>query len=205
MSVIQIKWAHSITVGNQTAKQLLCFLASHHFGKPGMEFRNSTMSKILEVSERTIQKAKKHLVDNGFITVTPQYSSTGKQISNIIYLNVPQQDVDNYMAELEGGRSKCTPRGELRSPSPRTTFTLPPPKNDVQHIVKKEEIRKNSYPNNKGFNNKYNNKELIEERLSVDNFKSERQERRAGELRCIVPEWAPGHPGYDSLHGIIAK
>ena len=121
MSAISLVWILSLKrIGNQTAKQLLQFYASHNFGKPGFEFKNETLAEHLDVSVRAIQKAYKFLLDKKLIIREYRYSKSGRQLTSIIYLNIPKEFVDNYFGEGERsspqGGTTFTPRGELRSP-----------------------------------------------------------------------------------------
>lgn len=99
MSGIALAWVASVTVGNQTAKQLLQFYAGHNFGKPGFEFKNETLARQLEVKERAIQRAHKLLIDKKLIIKEKRFNEDGRQLTNSFYLNIPQEFVDNYMGE----------------------------------------------------------------------------------------------------------
>lgn len=79
MSAIALSWVATIKVGNQTAKQLLQFYASHNFNRPGFEFKNKTLAQQLEVSERAIRDAHKLLIDKGLIK---EFHSTAKMEVN---------------------------------------------------------------------------------------------------------------------------
>lgn len=99
MSALAQMWVASIKVGNQTAKQLLQFLASHNFAKPGFEFSNKTLADQLEVKERAIQRAFKLLIDKKLIIKEPRYDKKGRQLSNQTWLNIPQEFVDKCFGE----------------------------------------------------------------------------------------------------------
>ncbi len=120
MSAIALSWVATIKVGNQTAKQLLQFYASHNFNRPGFEFKNKTLAQQLEVSERAIRDAHKLLIDKGLIKRVPQYGKDGSQLSTITYLEIPDSIADNFFKgrggeELAagGGGTSCHPREEL--------------------------------------------------------------------------------------------
>ena len=116
MSAIALSWVATLTVGNQTAKQLLLFYASHNFGKPGFEFKNCTLSKQLETSERSIQRAHKLLEKEGYIKRIEQFDSDGQQQSTVTYLNISQEFIDNFFNRKEG-------EGDSVSPPLRHTVT----------------------------------------------------------------------------------
>jgi hypothetical protein len=97
MSAIASAWVASITVGNQTAKQLLQFYASHNFGKPGFEFKNSTLAHQLEVTERAIRAAHQFLIEKEFLTKEIRFNSEGRQLTNAFYLNIPQAFIDKFL------------------------------------------------------------------------------------------------------------
>lgn len=101
MSGIALAWVATVTVGNQTAKQLLQFYAGHNFGKPGFEFKNATLAKQLEVTERSIRNAHKLLLDKGFLIKEERYNKEGRQLTNFFALNIPNSFVDNFMGEGE--------------------------------------------------------------------------------------------------------
>lgn len=105
MSAIALKWVASIKVGNQTAKQLLQFYACHNFGKPGFEFKNKTLADQLEVSERAIQLAHKLLLEKNLIIKETRFDEHGRQLSNHMYLNIPDEFVDNFFGEGERSSS----------------------------------------------------------------------------------------------------
>jgi len=101
----------------------------------------------LEISERTLHRAFEHLEKNNFITIEHRFDENGRQISNGIYINIPQEFIDNYeeMIQMEGAKNvvdnhpvKMTTLGASKCP--------PPP-------------RQNDHPyNNNKTNNKLNNK-----------------------------------------------
>lgn len=117
MSTPQILWVDSIKVGNSTAKALLRFLASHNFQKPGIFFKNESYMNALEISERTLQRAFDHLEKNKFITRNQRFDKNGRQIENVIYLNIPKEFHDDYEKRLNnpinvgGGRQSDGARG----------------------------------------------------------------------------------------------
>lgn len=123
MSAIALSWIATIKVGNQTAKQLLQFYASHNFNKPGFEFKNDTLAEQLEVKVRAIQNAHKLLIKKGFLNKEERFGSDGSQLTSIYYLNIPNEFVDNFFKR--GGEGvfktsppclKDTPRGVLKTP-----------------------------------------------------------------------------------------
>lgn len=120
MSAITLAWVATIKVGNQTAKQLLQFYASHNFKKSGYEFKIETLANQLEVSERSIQNAHKLLVSKGFLIKTERFSKDGSQLPSNYDFNIPDEFVDNFFREGETNapspRTTCTPRGAPRAP-----------------------------------------------------------------------------------------
>lgn len=96
MSAPALAWVASIKVGNQTAKQLLQFYAAHNFNKPGFEFKIDTLAEQLETSKSSIQRAHKLLIEKGLIIKEPRYSKDGRQLSSSVFLNIPQEFVDNF-------------------------------------------------------------------------------------------------------------
>ncbi len=137
MSAIALTWVSTISVGNQTAKQLLQFYASHNFNTSDYQFKNSTLANQLEVTERAIQKAHKFLMDGGYIKKDVRFNDSGRQTTNSIMLNIPKEFVDNYFGEGEQrsslGVNKVQGEGERSAP----------------------------LLNNKALNNKSNNKESV--------------------------------------------
>lgn len=154
----ELKWAHSVHVGNQTAKQLLCFLASHSFSKPGLCFKNSTIATILEITERAVINAKNFLVKKNLIIVEARYDQNGRQISNYMYLNIPQDYVDNYYKDIdrEGERTSSLGVNDVHGEGERTSSPLYEKVGLNDSKIKENFEKKN--PNNKYINNKSNNK-----------------------------------------------
>ena len=168
MSVIALSWVATISVGNQTAKQLLQFYASHNFNTTNYVFKNSTLAKQLEVTERAIQKAHKFLMDGGFIKKDIRFNQDGRQMTNSIMLNIPPEFGDNFFGE-----------GEQRSPLGA---------NNVQG----EGERSAPLLNNKLLNNKLNRESIPRtkrEPLS-ENFKPDQEREakaKAVAQRCNIP------------------
>src|ERR1017187_10131295 len=121
MSAIALKWVSGITVGNQTAKQVLLFLASHSF--PGSEswFRNETMCEQLEISERGLRNAYAILLDKKLIKKTVRFNPNGSQRTNGFRLNIPQEFLEKWFTKEQndgndgrklvrgGGGTTCLP------------------------------------------------------------------------------------------------
>jgi hypothetical protein len=106
MSTVALFWIDSIQVGNFFAKALLRYLATHNFHKPGFFFKNSTYMTALEISEKTLQRALTHLENDNLITIEHRFDENGRQISNGIYLNIPDEFLNNYEKMIgEGVRS----------------------------------------------------------------------------------------------------
>lgn len=190
MSAIAIQWAHQQKVGNQTAKQLLCFLSVQNFNKPGFYFKNSTLANILEVTVRSIQRAKQLLIDKNLIKVERQYDCKGKELTSVIYLNIPDEYTEEVIHRMEnGGRHSVTPslRGDIKTSLPRHKDIHPYEKTRV-NSSKIKKNSKNSSPNNKYINNKSNNKKL------PLNFSKKEQQRPQPKM------WEPGHPDYDRIN-----
>ena len=103
MSAIALSWVASIKVGNQTAKQLLQFYASHNFNRPGFEFKIETLASQLETSRSSIKRAHNLLVEKELIKKEARYSSDGRQLPSSIFLNIPQAFVDNFFNNEGGG------------------------------------------------------------------------------------------------------
>lgn len=135
MSGIALAWVATVTVGNQTAKQLLQFYAGHNFASDNYLFKNSTLAKQLEVTERAIRNAHRFLMENGWIKKEQRFDQYGRQTTNSITLNIPQEFVDNYFGE--GERSATLGR----------------------NVVPGEEERSAALLNNNINNNKKNSKE----------------------------------------------
>lgn len=196
MSTIATIWAYQQRVGHSIAKQLLCFLASNNFNKPGFHYKNSTLANILEVSERSIKNAKEILIDKELIKVEPQFDSRGKQIHSVIYLNIPDEEFNEVIHKMEGkGGTTCTPSLSQapRARAPGTTCTHPSKKQHISNSNIKENF-KNSFPNSKyKANNKYNNKEQSKERT----FCALKDKSKRPDLKY----WEPGHPDYDRNYG----
>ncbi len=123
MSAIALSWVATVKVGNQTAKQLLQFYASHNFNKPGFEFKNETLADQLEVKVRAIQNAHKLLIEKDLLIKEERFGKDGSQLTSVFYLNIPPQFVDNFFNR--GGEGvlktsppclKDTPRGVLKTP-----------------------------------------------------------------------------------------
>jgi len=172
MSVIATYWVDSIQVGNPHAKALLRFLASHNFHKPGFIFKNSTYVSALEVCERTVIRSLQLLEEKGFILKENTFDKNGRQKTNTIYLNIPQEFIDDYEKRMsinldsqsydtksvkgEGvtesplGVSQSHPRGVTESPTP--------PKKTPNLLIESKTCETVSFPNN-NINNNINNKE----------------------------------------------
>lgn len=102
MSAIAIKWVSEIKTGNQTAKQLLLFLASHSFYKPGFFFRLETIADQMEVSVRAVQKSIKLLEEKSYLSKEYRFDEkTGRQTTNGYYLNIPDSYYDVFFKEHE--------------------------------------------------------------------------------------------------------
>jgi len=132
MSVPALVWIDSIYVGNTVAKALLRYLATHNFLKPGFFFKNSTYMAALEISEKTLQRSFAHLEKNNFITIERRFDDNGRQLSNGIYLNIPQDFIDSYEERIKEGVKLSVP---LPPPVKVTTLgssdcRLPPRQSD---------------------------------------------------------------------------
>lgn len=131
MSVPALVWIDSIHVGNTVAKALLRYLATHNFMTRGFYFKNSTYMAALEISEKTLQRAFSHLEQNNFITIERRFNEHGRQISNGIYLNIPQEFIDSYEERIREGVKLSDPKN---SPVKMTTLGAsdcrPPPRQD---------------------------------------------------------------------------
>lgn len=127
MSAISLSWVSKLTVGNQTAKQLLQFLASHSFHKPGFFFSISTLCAQLETSESSLHRALKLLLDKSLLLKEERFcEETGRRLTNCYYLNIPDSFVDNYFKnERVPSQISENPPVTL-TPSPCHTDTLPP-------------------------------------------------------------------------------
>lgn len=96
MSAVSLAWVASIKVGNQTAKQLLQFYASHNFHKPGFEFSNEVLAGQLEVTERSIINAHNLLVDKKLIIREKRYHESGRELVSVTYLNIPNDFIREF-------------------------------------------------------------------------------------------------------------
>lgn len=230
MSIVTMNWVDSIQVGNATAKALLRFLCTHNFLKPGFFFKNSTYMRALEISEKTLQRAFNHLETKGFITIERRFDEDGRQISNGIYLNVPDKFVQEYESKFgqnDGvgggvimttlGASNC--RGGGRQADDPYNNNI----NNNKYNTKREDSLINFKPNKEN--------ELLAKDLRIDiereteSFKkrhrgektqyefsrwlksakeyqeSKKNSQTFNETRCSVPEYGPGHPRWEELHG----
>lgn len=97
-------WVSTITVGNQTAKQLLQYYALHNFTKLGFEFKNETLAKQLEVKVRSIQRAHDFLLKKGFIKREERHAKNGRQLTNTIVLNIPDSFIKKYEQFVDNSR-----------------------------------------------------------------------------------------------------
>lgn len=127
MSAISLFWVSKLTVGNQTAKQLLQFLASHSFHKPGFFFSISTLCEQLEASESSIHRALKLLLDKNLLLKEERFcKESGRRLTNCYYLNIPDSFVTSYFKN-EGVPSQISENPPVTlTPSPCHTDTLPP-------------------------------------------------------------------------------
>lgn len=157
MSAIALKWVSTIKVGNQTAKQLLLFYASHNFNTDDYVFKNSTLANQLEVTERAIRNAHKLLLEQELIKKQLRFNENGRQTTNSIMLNIPPEFVDNFFGEEE----RSAPLG--------------------RNVVLGEEERSAPLLNNKALNNKSNNKESA---LS-DNFLPNEETKQIAKERGV--------------------
>jgi hypothetical protein len=176
MSVPTLVWIDSIQVGNSTAKALLRYLATHNFHKPGFFFKNSTYAKALEVSERSIQRSFDLLENKKFITVERRFDESGRQISNGIYFNIPDEFLNNYERTIESGGEGDKPivtQGEGDSMSPLGVTQC---QGGGRHNV--------TPYNNKRSNNKINNKKSFYENSKKHDF-SESMDKMANEEKHI--------------------
>src|SRR6185295_12849508 len=103
MSLPAQLWVNSVQVGNTIAKALLRFLAEQNFHSEGFIFKNSTYAHQLEVNERSIIRALKLLEEKNFIRIEERFDASGKQISNQIYLKVPNEFLTKYQDSLSEG------------------------------------------------------------------------------------------------------
>lgn len=219
MTAIALSWVATIKVGNQTAKQLLQFYASHNFNKPGFEFKNETLANQLEVKVRAIQNAHKLLIDKGFLKKEERFAKDGSQLSSTYYLNIPNEFVDNFFNK--GGEGvlktsppclKDTPRGVLKTPL----------NNNINNKNNRESALSDFSPNEENVSLcKEFNLSLEEELSSFKNrhkgkksqyeferwlknakqYKDRNKSNQNNEIRSSVPEYGPGHPRWESLHG----
>lgn len=147
MSAIALAWVASIKVGNATAKSLLRFLASHNFNSDKYEFKISTLASQLEITARTVQLALDLLITKSFITRTPRFDKSGRQISNCLTLNIPSEFVDNFMGEGEArsplGVKHVHPEGEARSPLRYNEVNNNKINNKLNSKLEKKSDRKN--------------------------------------------------------------
>lgn len=98
MSALNVAWVGTQTVGNQTAKQLLQFLAYQNFGDSRSLFSNQYLATHLEVKIRAVQNATKLLIERKFIIIKRRFDKkTGRQTSNEIILNIPEDFKEDFL------------------------------------------------------------------------------------------------------------
>lgn len=253
MSAIALAWVARIKVGNQTAKQLLHFYAAHNFGKPGFEFTIKTLVEQLETSERDIQRAHALLLEQKLIIKKARYSKSGQQLPNLLYLNIPQSFVDNFLngdckitanggGRVSGGRgegvsmaplnnkinnkkllSSCAskaarpvdksfdefwkryPKKKNKEEAKRKWKKIPP--EVIPLILEKLEQQKAhelqwQNPEYIPLASTYlHNKRWEDEIVTASPKKLVINKSNKPEIHSTVREWAPGHPGYDSMNG----
>lgn len=140
MSAIAQAWVSSIKVGNQTAKQLLQFYASHNFNRPGFEFKNETLAEQLEVTPRAVRNAHKLLIEKGFIKKEVRHSKTGRQLTNRFSINIPREFEENFKRishVKRGGGTRFLPRGEVRSSLNNNINSKKHNRDNVKNTIKK--------------------------------------------------------------------
>lgn len=128
MSHLALLWVDSIQVGSSSLKAFLRFLATHNFPKPGFFFKNETYCYALEISEKTLQRILEQGASANLIKIERRFDDSGRQITNGIYLNIPDEFLNVYESKLMGrdvklseeispdnmttlGTSSCRPRG----------------------------------------------------------------------------------------------
>jgi len=132
MSALAQAWVATVRTGNQTAKQLLQFLASQNFGNPDLFFKAETLANQLEVSLRSIQRAFKLLEQKKLIVKQERYNSSGQQLSNHVYVNVPQDFIDRFYSHHKQGEGD-TPSGRRVTQCRGEGDTLSPLNNNINN------------------------------------------------------------------------
>jgi len=225
MSAIALSWVATIKVGNQTAKQLLQFYASHNFNKPGFEFKNDTLADQLEVKVRAIQNAHKLLVEKGFLKKEERFAKDGSQLTSIYYLNIPNEFVDNFFNRGGEGVLKTSP--PCLKDTPRGVLKTPLNSNINNKQNKRETARKKREPLSASFDFDDDNKQLckekkIDEKQTLEKFKAfyknknaddwqnkaqlwilrekntENKSKPNQETRSNVKEYGPGHSTWEA-------
>lgn len=224
MSAIALSWVATVKVGNQTAKQLLQFYASHNFNKPGFEFKNDTLASQLEVKVRAIQNAHKLLVEKGLLIKEERFGKDGSQLTSVFYLNIPQQFVDNFFGEGVLKTSppcfKDTPRDVLKTP---LNNNINNKQNKRERIVRakrsplSDDFILNDFNKklcmDKGFDEKIFTSKFIAKNKASGETKVDWQETATAwlltervnerlliknEMKSNVIEYGPGHPTWEA-------
>lgn len=162
MSTPALVWIDSIQVGNSTAKSLLRYLATHNFHKPGFFFKNATYMAALEISEKTLQRSFTHLEEKNFITIERRFDENGRQISNGIYLNIPDEFLEKYEKTILEGVKNAEQNDAPNSPVNMTTLGASTCRGGSRQYD-------DPYNNNKT-NNKINNKRESKKRSPLSPF-----------------------------------
>lgn len=90
-------------------------LATHNFSSPSFYFKNSTYSRVLEISERTVMRSMQLLEEKGLIKCEERFDENGRQVSNRVSLLIPDGFMDSYESRLRG-EGDNTERGDRESP-----------------------------------------------------------------------------------------
>lgn len=164
MSIQAVAWALEQRVEDASAKLVLIALCNAYNGRNGRcDPSRARLALEASCSLRTVDRKLQWLADEGWITAVPAFDKTGRQSSNVYYLNM-DGETDNLAAV--GGRQSDAPgrhsydEGEgdncvapLKKPEyiPEDIPPYSPPKGDNADQVEKDfQILWDSWPRKKG-------------------------------------------------------
>jgi hypothetical protein len=94
MSVIGLRWAYSLKLGNATAKSILAFLASHNFAGDQSCFKVKTIGLALDLGETAVKGGLQFLAQHGLIKKEARFGENGSRLSNEYTLNIPKEFIE---------------------------------------------------------------------------------------------------------------
>jgi Helix-turn-helix domain len=175
MSAIAIKWVSEQHIGNNHAKHLLLFLATHNFHTPGVFFKIDTIAKQLELSVRAVQRAFNILENLKLILREYRFNKeTKRQITNGYYLNIPQEYVDKFFGEHREG-DYCAPLGVSNRRGEGDQWTPGVPKKPSKTTNESNTCETHAAPNNNSINNNLISNSLGVKKRTLSKKKSKRK------------------------------